>query len=285
MNAYHDARLQLPAGVLTPDNGTGPNLNFSWGTLLLPYIEQATIYNALAARVTTPKGVIDDSQTGTAIGQTPAIGSATYPELASRVPVYFCPSDPLSRFDTTKAFGGFSQYGRGNYVCNREVLGPITKAGVGGVFPARTKLVAISDGASNTFVVGERDATTHAGAIWAVRSISDISFEGRPGYGINAPWPYVKTNGVIPDNFNASGTNSPTGYFDIYEKHSFGSLHPGGVNFVFCDGSVRFIANSVESDTAGGPPSFFIFPANYANVVLNNLYHPDDGYVIGAQSY
>jgi prepilin-type processing-associated H-X9-DG protein len=34
----------------------------------------------------------------------------------------------------------------------------------------------------------------------------------------------------------------------------FGSLHPGGAMFVFCDGSVRFINNDIHYDISGADP-------------------------------
>jgi hypothetical protein len=50
---------------------------------------------------------------------------------------------------------------------------------------------------------------------------------------------------------------------------------------VFGDGSVHFISNSVQSDTTAAGLNFNAFPAPYTNVVLNNLYHPNDGNVVG----
>jgi prepilin-type processing-associated H-X9-DG protein len=82
---------------------------------------------------------------------------------------------------------------------------------------------------------------------------------------------------MIPTANNAAGLAPPTGFNNIDERFAFTSQHAGGVNFVFCDGSVQFIANTVESDT--GTISYG-FPARNVNVVLNNLYRPDDGNVI-----
>jgi prepilin-type N-terminal cleavage/methylation domain-containing protein/prepilin-type processing-associated H-X9-DG protein len=277
MHGYHEARSQLPAGALSSDtSGSLSNGVFTWGVLIMPYADQLSLYNALAARVTGPiRGQISDTQKGPTT-HTPTFNQTNYPELTTRVPLYLCPADPQSRKDTTNLYGSTSVYGRSNYVCNREVLGPKNNPAK----PERRKLHNIPDGTSNTLLVSERDNTTNTGAMWGGNSSTTSSFEGRVGYGINAPWPYSVTNGKIPDINNAAGTDAPNGFRNVNEKHSFSSMHAGGVFFLFCDGSVRFISNDVESDTSGSANPYNPLPQAYLNVVLNNLYHPDDGNVI-----
>jgi prepilin-type processing-associated H-X9-DG protein len=77
------------------------------------------------------------------------------------------------------------------------------------------------------------------------------------------------------DAFTASGTccvsaNDPN---DI--RSATNSMHPGGAHFAFCDGSARFIRESIA-----------YYPANLAHdddrqdFLFNNLYHPKDGRVL-----
>src|SRR5262249_42232708 len=135
--------------------------------------------------------------------------------------------------ETTVLYGAVSQYARGSYVCNREVFGPDASNA-----PIKRKLTSITDGLSNTLFVGERDFVKNVGAVWPVYSASSCSYEGRPGYGINVAFP-----GGPPAAANAMSGST------VQERLAFTSMHPGGVNFVFGDGSVHFLANGIESDT------------------------------------
>lgn len=77
LHNYHDTHSVLPPGVLMFDDGSGdpdPDLgNWGWNTFLLPYIDQAPLYNQL-----TPNG---------ANFPTSAAGSL----IQTVVPILVCP--------------------------------------------------------------------------------------------------------------------------------------------------------------------------------------------------
>jgi prepilin-type N-terminal cleavage/methylation domain-containing protein/prepilin-type processing-associated H-X9-DG protein len=232
---YQDTYKKLPPGWVVAF-GNAPSPGWSWSTLILPFVEQVNIYNQLGVNTGVP--TVMPAATTTYGG----IAILTQP-----LPVFACPQDGNSTLPNNY-LGGWAD---SSYVCNRAVLGPNVNNA-----PANLSIQLVLDGSSNTVLLGERNATTNVGAIWAGASnISSCSFEGRPGYGIN---------NVVPQPPSTSSVL----------QYQFDSLHDGGVNFAFCDGSVHFITNG----TAADPTDNFNFPYNQTNYILQDLCNPSDGY-------
>jgi len=168
-----------------------------------------------------------------------------------KLKVYRCPSD--SGPDTNSLMNG---YGRSNYVCNREVFGPDANND-----PTSFTIAGIPDGASNTILIGERDSLNNVAAAIVRAGSTSASFEGRPGFGINKANP------------------NPNSTADCSRLH-FNSLHTGGVNFLFGDGSVKFVRDSVESSQASDGCAFPAASGPLNNMVFQNLIHPNDKFPI-----
>jgi len=249
MLAHHDARKRFPAGYsLTVDYSLDPNPAnlhfahrfqtnpFSWGMFLLPYLEESQVYDRHASLLADPNA------------RMPA-ASATN-GLATRPNVFACPSDTLARTGA----GGFGSsnyvgcYGSANEFFGQQV-GRFT--GVNGVlfWNSAVTLKDITDGGSKTILVGE---------------VSSKQRHWKDGVGFynGGLWPgighYLKHDGLVfRDTHPNHPINSelPDAHMNTFgggngDHDGFGSRHGGGAQFVFCDGSVRFLNENIHSSSS-----------------------------------
>jgi prepilin-type N-terminal cleavage/methylation domain-containing protein/prepilin-type processing-associated H-X9-DG protein len=211
--------------------------NYGWATWLLPYLEQSTLYAQINPLMTTL-----------------AVNSSTTTSLS----VFNCASDLNPVINPY-----FSGYAKSNYVVSEQICD-------GG--SANTTQV-ISDGLSNTLLIGERDTMNQIGAVWAGRDtgpagVSVASVIGRPTWPIN-----TKYAGGLP--CCAGDTARGCTHF------AWSSLHPGGANFAFCDGSVHFLNQGLPVD----PSQENCNKPVAANFTLYNLYFASDGNLIDSSAY
>jgi prepilin-type N-terminal cleavage/methylation domain-containing protein/prepilin-type processing-associated H-X9-DG protein len=215
-------------------NGTFPpaysamslNSGPGWGTLLLPYIEQ----EALGRQVPTgwpfwggPRAI----STGPDGGQTP-------------LKIYRCPSDPAPVLNTD--LGNFAV---SNYRATCGTLASVfytVNQDMGGVMyqNSRVRIVEITDGTSNTTVIGEgrykapryvSTGNTLSSALWCGMSGTHTV----QGFGT-----YVWIDNVMwPTGGNPSWARD-------YVDEAFNSNHSGSVQYLFADGAVHGLSQQID---------------------------------------
>lgn len=264
MHSFHDTNGQLPMMYRA---GTGER--FGWGTMLLPFIEQAALYQQLGSPPPFSTGA-DGTMTNTALTRT-------------KINTYLCPSDEQTGTGTNPAYGN---YGKSNYVVagtgSQSAGGP----GISAYDGTQVRITDIRDGTSNQIMAGERDTILNRGAIWPGRSTASwASVAGSAVWTINQPYLGAGTtniqNGADNDgNLVASG--------DSCSRTSFTSQHPGGANFVLADASVRFLRDNLPSNPAAANPTNKCTPPspntnNAASIaVYQLLFFRKDGIPINA---
>jgi prepilin-type N-terminal cleavage/methylation domain-containing protein/prepilin-type processing-associated H-X9-DG protein len=262
LHNYHDANLAFPPGYLASAPMGDPNFasspGWGWAAYALPFIEQSALWNQIQGAVQAQIPMID-----------PSVAAA----IATRVAIYICPADlaPPGPFLVYSLAGNTSYpitYSQGS--AGTVLAAPSSYAAcvgrdedsdadgvVGsGVFycNSRTRLTDITDGTSNTILIGEK-AWANANGVWAGAipgcamvfgpnnaCIGAIS-GGMPNSPIYAPPMLVQCHAHLI-NPTADGDG---GLDDI------SSLHPGGANVLFADGSVRFVRSTPPDPNPGSP--------------------------------
>ena len=225
---HHDAFKHFPTAYDL--NLAHPNGDYGAIVKVLPFVEQAALHNLL-----NPGNYTGDIQGVNATTQTV-------------LPLFICPSDP------TPPLNAYAKnYAKVNYLYSAQICTATTP---------KIRFADITDGTSNTFLLGERDMKHNAaGGVWIgrVAGKTDAVAYGRADLPMN-------TN--CPDPNNDPPCN----------RHTWSSMHTGGANFGFCDGSVQFIAQTISSHT-GYTTSCNTSP-NPANFTYQNLFRRNDGNVI-----
>ena len=228
LHLHHDARHALPPGHRSPRHPD--RMPYSgWCVSVLPYLEQP----ALAA------------QAEAAYRTNPNPFRPPHANLRTVVPALLCPTD--SRVLTAQ-----TSLRTNNVVAFTSYLGVAgldaasTRNGV--LFQdSATRFADITDGTSNTLLLGERPPSADFQFGWWYAGVGQqLTGSADMVLGVREPNLQLVTSGSAcgPGRYPfapASGLSDPCGMFHFW------SPHPGGANFVFADGGVRFVSYSADA--------------------------------------
>ncbi len=257
-----------------------------WTAFLLPHMEQDNLFKALtfnadfARAASTPAAVditsanaIDRNMAaaGTVI-KTLRCPSTLAPERvvdgSGYAPPWYCVRVPCNYlavvtglqphdFRPSASPAGMTVYNfDGMWACRAKPNHKVSAGGMGGP----VTLLGVTDGLSNTVMIGEAEPQSDIASMapsgaepqnagrkdhWYIGGDDMDNYEtidwsecgGSTAVRINYPRPATGTQG--------SGTDADWGAYEV----SFGSKHSGGANFVFGDGSVRFLRDGISPQT------------------------------------
>jgi prepilin-type N-terminal cleavage/methylation domain-containing protein/prepilin-type processing-associated H-X9-DG protein len=256
LHNYHDTLGALPSGVSDPNqrpfypmpyNGYKPY--WSWMALLMPYVEQDNLYRGAEdwshrCDPPSPGSPMYYWPWGDYWTSPPFATATANPALGTTIPIYTCPSDsrPLAATDVLNVTVAFTSYlGVSGIRGDNQV--PPDKGGILFV-SSHVRLTSISDGTSNTYMVGERPPSTDLEFGWWFAGAGyDQSSGGNDGSGTGdvvlgaAEVGYADQMGCPRSKVGLQ----PGNVNDSCDQVHFWSMHPGGANFLMGDASAHFV--------------------------------------------
>jgi prepilin-type processing-associated H-X9-DG protein/prepilin-type N-terminal cleavage/methylation domain-containing protein len=269
---FENAENRLPWGTRHghADSGQATNgLHQFYGSFLeiLPYVEQDNV-----SKLYDPAKSYTDTTPN-------AAGVSNAQVLNGPLKVYSCPSDGKDKGAVT-GWGSYSwsggnngsdsypdpasEYygypvegntGRNTYVPTKNWEGGYHDGAIINSREGKVRWTGIADGTSNTLLAGETG--------WVLEQMPNGTFGNTVWGAAHYPRSHVSTNVRLNTKKSPAGCNpnigsgpmrtvvpltDPTNWINN-GCFAFRSPHAGGVNFVFCDGSVKFLRDSIAFRT------------------------------------
>lgn len=230
LHGFHASHGRLPPNPTAPYPNPNPNAVLSIWALILPGIEQGPLWSASEAACGVDPVPYHNP---------PHVGYSTV------VPTYVCRDDGNSayprtdRFQTTAAYTSYiGVAGNGDAARGAGVLGK--RPGIA--------LTDIHDGASQTLMVGERPPpdTLIAGRWYT------IVWDSAWGLVAGPDETMAVVPALLPDDIACARAPlrfGPGRVENPCDRYHFWSLHPGGSNWLFADGSVRYLTYATLEPT------------------------------------
>jgi prepilin-type N-terminal cleavage/methylation domain-containing protein/prepilin-type processing-associated H-X9-DG protein len=240
LHNYHDLVGVFPPGLLSQPGSDGDNIGPGWGwaSMILSQLEQTPLYNAINFPL-------------------PIEARANQTARLTKINTFFCPSDPSFKAQFTVVDDSTSNTTLGAPICDvaaTNYVGCFGKGDPSSLFPysptdgppgrdngeglffrnSRVRIADVTDGTSNTLAVGEKS-----------QNLAQVTWTGAVSHAAVPITQLQAENGLSPESGDAlvvahtgelNGPNSIPAHAD-----QFWARHPGGAQFLYGDGSVRFM--------------------------------------------
>lgn len=255
---YHDVHDTFPlarplrATAMPGCPGWVMGSGLSWRVAILPYIDQAPLFNQVDERTGWSACYFNNAAANTAVRTTFILP-------------YTCPSDDTPRQGDDAPTNYPAIQGK---TFNHNWNNPVTNFRDAGVITLRsTKMRDIKDGTSNTVMVGEvyravyfirngggpvqntnqrcRRWADHSG--WCSADGSRPINHSNPNRNLAAVFPYTGAN----ESHDDVAWNDPVHHGSTNQARSVSSAHTGGAQVALADGSARFVSENIDLNVWG----------------------------------
>jgi prepilin-type processing-associated H-X9-DG protein len=223
--AYHDSHgtLPQPFAITWRYPPSGHYAMLSWTNMLLPYLEHEALWQTLREAYRTAPGFKSPPHVG----------------LVTVIKTYTCPADGRLSSPISDDLGYTAAYGSYLAVYDHPSRATAMDSTRG------VRLTDVTDGTSQSLLIGERPPPGRALAgNWYTHDVPEPSLPYTTGLEYGTALPVRAATGIQPCvgpfHFGPGRIENPC------DSHHYWSLHPGGANFLFVDGSVHFLRYSAE---------------------------------------
>lgn len=192
----------------------------SWASLLLPYLDQASLYHRVNYQVS-------------------ALDPLNYGVAAQRLPIYRCPSFSGNDYSQEPLYVALSPaLAIRNYVAlGSTTVGNLWKSPDGAIYAqSRTRVADIPDGTSSTILIAE--TREQNASVWIDGGVGMTTAHryddaNAPSYAA----PEISLN--YQPYYNAAGQG-------VDMRWGPSSMHTGGAHHLYGDGSVHFLSQNIS---------------------------------------
>jgi prepilin-type N-terminal cleavage/methylation domain-containing protein/prepilin-type processing-associated H-X9-DG protein len=270
----HDVGQKFPSGKGPSIAGAAPYARWSLHSSLLPYIEQDNLWRSINFNFAPETPGMAGAVPFMPAYQNPNRENAA--QCRTRVGLFVCPSDPASAPSDWPGVNNYYASQGSQFLCdlseaqlsttapNEQPNGPF-------YYLSQTNMASITDGLSNTVLFSEKlrgggtpNPKTDMFVI-TTQTTLDGTYNTCRAVNPNTGTPLTSKQGAswvmgemccttynhvdVPNSITCAGTGFPGTMSNMAMDVPPSSRHPGGVNCLMGDGSVRFVRETVDLAT------------------------------------